>query len=102
MAPVFGVAFLLPAGGLFSRVVAFSPPAVAEGAVAFAGGGGGPLWVGGFRPPVGAWFVRLPQVPSTNTQSTNTQSTNTQSTNTQVGYRILEESRIYSVDTISQ
>ena len=41
--------------------------------------------------------VRLPQVPSTNTQSTNTQSTNTQ-----VGYRILVESRIYSVDTISQ
>jgi len=44
-APVFGaVAFLLPAGGLFSRVVAFLPPAVAEGAVAFAWGGAAGLF----------------------------------------------------------
>ncbi len=49
MAQVLGaVAFLLPAGGLFSQVVAFLPTAVAVGAGAVAGGGGRPLWVGGF------------------------------------------------------
>ena len=60
MAPVLGaVAFLLPADGLFIRVVAFLPTAVAVGAGAIAGGGGGPLWVGGFQPPVGAWLPLL-------------------------------------------
>ncbi len=61
MARVLGaVAFLLlPAGGLFSRVVAFLPTAVAAGAGVVAGGGGGPLWVGGFQPPVGAWLTLL-------------------------------------------